>query len=116
MHGRGAGRSPENFGGKLLSLGEILHSKNASHCVGKLIMQCIHFCKGYICNIKDWGRSRPIMGSVTANLSSECVTSTMTPGTGDNTGGLYLAKVHRNDRSGSGARYAQPCAVPGFEW
>ena len=46
------------------------------------------FCKGYICNIKDWGRSRPIMGSVTANLSSECVTSTMTPGTGDNTGGL----------------------------
>ena len=48
MHGRGAGRSPENFGGKLLSLGEILHSKNASHCVGKLIMQCIHFCKGYI--------------------------------------------------------------------
>ena len=63
MHGRGAGRSPENLGGgKLLSLGEILHSKNASHCVGKLIMQCIHFCKGYMRNIKDWRAFTPDHG------------------------------------------------------
>ena len=47
----------------------------------------------------SWRRSRPIMGSETANLSSECVTSTMTPGQAIIPVGYLVAKVHSNDRT-----------------
>ena len=61
----------------------MIHSNDRTRVAG-----CLPWSRGVPRQASGWRRSRPSTGSETANLSSECVTSTVTPGTGDNTGGL----------------------------
>ena len=74
-----ASQMPQGHEGYLAKV----HSHDRTRVAG-----CLPWARGVSRQASGWRRSRPSTGSETANLSSECVTSTVTPGTGDNTGGL----------------------------